>query len=43
MAEAAPIRVHPHNPPQPTTEEEDDDEDLGEPIPLLTESQMLCY
>ena len=42
MADATPIRVHPHEPPQPTTEEEDDEEDLGEEIPLLTESQLFA-
>ena len=42
MALADPIRVNPHKPPQPTTDEEDDDEDLGEPIPLLTESQLFA-
>ena len=36
------IRVHPHEPPQPTTEEEDDEEDLGQTIPPLTESQMFA-
>ena len=42
MALAPPIRVHPHAPPQPTTDEEDDEEDLGEPIPLLTASQIFA-
>ena len=42
MALAPPIRVHPHEPPQPTTEEEDDEEDLREPIPLLTASQIFA-
>ena len=36
------IRVHPHEPPQPTTEEEDDEEDLGPTIPPLTDAQMFA-